>query len=297
MDYSGSFTPANPGTDYPVKMVNLLAQLDLDSDKVDSAGLGYQFGHKRNTTAALNVGYYGGVISVAGTKTIIADGAVALTNAATNYVERTTAGVVSANTAGYTAGKIPMFRAVTAGGIVTSVTDDRQSNVAGDIAIEGILTAKGLVDISGAGAGQIKFPAAQHESADANTFDDYEEGTWTPTLTFGGGSTGLTYSSQSGSYTKIGRMVLFSCYVILTNKGSSTGNAVVEGLPYAISAQHNLTPRCDAISFGGVPTGYAVNGGTNIYFEQTTDAGAISYITHANFANNSAFMLNASYKV
>lgn len=139
-DYS-AFAQANPGTDYPVKDAAMRAQLSLDSDKVDSAGLGYQFGYKRNTTAALNVGYYGGVINVAGTKTAIADGTVALTNAATNYVERTTAGVVSANTVGYTAGKIPMFRAVTAAGVVTGITDDRQSNVAGDMVVIGTLNA------------------------------------------------------------------------------------------------------------------------------------------------------------
>ena len=37
--------------------------------------------------------------------------------------------------------------------------------------------------------------------------DDYEEGTWTPSLNFGGGSTGMAYSNQSGSYTKVGRLV------------------------------------------------------------------------------------------
>jgi hypothetical protein len=44
------------------------------------------------------------------------------------------------------------------------------------------VTASGLVDISGASAGQIKFPATQNASAGANTLDDYEEGTWTPSV-------------------------------------------------------------------------------------------------------------------
>lgn len=144
------YNPANPGKNYPVKFGGAMAQLSLDSDKIDSAATGYAFGYKRNTTAALNVGYYGGVISVAGVKTIIADGTVALTDATTNYVERTTAGVVSKNTVGYTAGKIPMFRAVTAAGAVTGITDDRQSNVDGDSLVVGNQEVLGNLVVRGA---------------------------------------------------------------------------------------------------------------------------------------------------
>jgi hypothetical protein len=46
--------------------------------------------------------------------------------------------------------------------------------------------------------GQIAFPATQSASAGANTLDDYEEGDWTPVLTFGGGTTGITYTVQLG---------------------------------------------------------------------------------------------------
>ena len=35
------------------------------------------------------------------------------------------------------------------------------------------------------------------DTAAANTLDDYEEGTWTPVLSFGGGSTGITYNTQA----------------------------------------------------------------------------------------------------
>lgn len=61
----------------------------------------------------------------------------------------------------------------------------------------------------------------------------YDEGTWTPGISFGGGTTGLTYSAQTGKYTRIGRVVYISCLVALSNKGSSTGAAKVTGLPFA----------------------------------------------------------------
>ena len=68
----------------------------------------------------------------------------------------------------------------------------------------------------------------------ANEFDDFEEGTWTPDLRFGSGSSGMTYASNSrhGEYTKIGNLVTFSFRFTLTSKGSSSGSALVYGLPF-----------------------------------------------------------------
>ena len=51
--------------------------------------------------------------------------------------------------------------------------------------------------------------------------------TWTPALTFGGGNTGLTYSSQAGVYWQIGSVVYFTGYVTLSAKGSSTGSVAI----------------------------------------------------------------------
>lgn len=96
------------------------------------------------------------------------------------------------------------------------------------------LTATGLVDISGASAGQIKFPATQNASSNANTLDDYEEGTWTPGIAFGAAATGVTYGIQAGAYVKIGASVFITGYMTLTSKGSSTGNAEISGLPFTV---------------------------------------------------------------
>jgi hypothetical protein len=75
--------------------------------------------------------------------------------------------------------------------------------------------------------GQITFPATQSASSNANTLDDYEEGTWTPSL---GGNT--TYAAQVGTYTKIGKIVYVSAYLIVTTIG--TGSTVyISGLPFS----------------------------------------------------------------
>ena len=84
---------------------------------------------------------------------------------------------------------------------------------------------------SGGGAG-IAFPATQSASTDANTLDDYEEGTFTPVLLFNGANVGMTYGAQLGRYTKIGNRVYFNAYIYPTNKGSSTGAVTISGLPF-----------------------------------------------------------------
>ncbi len=72
-----------------------------------------------------------------------------------------------------------------------------------------------------------------------DAFDDYDEGTWTPGLSFGGGTTGITYSVQVGNYTKIGNVVAFNGYVVITNNGSSTGVFAVTGLPFTSESTSN----------------------------------------------------------
>jgi hypothetical protein len=76
-----------------------------------------------------------------------------------------------------------------------------------------------------AGTG-ITFPATQSASSDANTLDDYEEGTWTPTV---GGT--ATYSIQNGTYVKIGQLVTVWADVQIGSIGS--GNTTqIQGLPF-----------------------------------------------------------------
>jgi hypothetical protein len=84
----------------------------------------------------------------------------------------------------------------------------------------------------------IAFPATQSASSDANTLDDYEEGTFTPTLTINGVTTGIT-GNYYGEYIKIGRQVFVSFYIALTNKGSTSGNVSVGVFPFAITAPNN----------------------------------------------------------
>lgn len=93
-------------------------------------------------------------------------------------------------------------------------------------------TFTGLVDISAAGAGQIQFPATQNASANANTLDDYEEGTWTPGLT-SAGSLSVTYTSRDGTYTKIGNLVTVRFRLRVSSHSGGSGQYRISGLPFA----------------------------------------------------------------
>jgi len=101
--------------------------------------------------------------------------------------------------------------------------------------IKGATTiAVGNATPSASGAG-ITFPATQSASTDANTLDDYEEGTWTPVVKFGGASVGIT-GTFTGTYTKVGNLLTIGCRLTFTNKGSSTGSMTVDTLPFNVGA-------------------------------------------------------------
>lgn len=85
-------------------------------------------------------------------------------------------------------------------------------------------------------AGQIAFPATQAASTNANTLDDYEEGTWTPVIGGATSESGQTYAGQTGNYIKVGKYVFITCDVALSAKGTITGDVVIKGLPFSGAA-------------------------------------------------------------
>lgn len=99
--------------------------------------------------------------------------------------------------------------------------------------------------------GQLVFPATQVPSANANTLDDYEEGTWTPVLTFATpGDLSVTYSVQVGSYTKVGRLVNTTCRVVTSAFTHTTAGGVCQltGLPFTPV----ITREYGAVFVGGI---------------------------------------------
>jgi len=160
------------------------------------------------------------------------------------------------------------------------------------------VTSAGVLELS---QGQIKFPATQVASADANTLDDYEEGTWTMGVSFGGAAVGVTYAVNTGTYTKIGRQVTVNGYLALSSKGSSTGTALLTGLPFTIAnSQSNLSTASlwlNGVSFSNQHQAVGKVNSTSVEFWEIIEAGVATALTDADFANDSNVIINFTYFV
>jgi len=115
----------------------------------------------------------------------------------------------------------------------------------------GAASLPSLLDLSGASAGQIKFPATQNPSSDANTLDDYEEGDFTPTIVGSSSGTQSSYTTQQGKYTKVGRLVYLQLYVRPNGALSGpSGNIQIDGLPFTVVNTTSLGAGCPSFYQG-----------------------------------------------
>ena len=130
--------------------------------------------------------------------------------------------------------------------IVKIVNDDTSANNA-----VGLLIQQDGADasIELTGNGSIKFPGTQGASSDANSLDDYEEGTWTGVYSLAtGGVVTMNGSYTTGTYTKIGNMVTVTGVFISSNLDGGSGNVTLTGLPFTVG---NNTRNYSAVSIGG----------------------------------------------
>jgi hypothetical protein len=115
------------------------------------------------------------------------------------------------NTLAFSTNGTEQMRITTGGNLLVGTTTNNASG--------------GVIQVSNG----ITFPATQSASSDANTLDDYEEGTWTPSI---GGT--ATYTARTGTYRKIGSQV--TCWFDVTINAVGTGSGALQGLPFANNA-------------------------------------------------------------
>jgi len=143
----------------------------------------------------------------------------------------------------------------------------------------------------------VNFPATQVTSADANTLDDYEEGTWTPVLwdDSESGSESQTYTTQEGTYTKIGRLVFIHCKLVVSSIGTltTTQAATIGGLPFQPAretalAVGKINPQAQVdrgVRYGAVCDTSALK--INLYYNSSSAADEV--ITCGNAAADAYF--------
>jgi hypothetical protein len=124
-------------------------------------------------------------------------------------------------------------------------------------------TTSGAVILQGGDTGAngigITFPATQSASSNANTLDDYEEGTWTPTITGLTTSPTVTYNQRNGYYTKVGRLVTITFRIQTTGNTGGSGLAQITGLPFTNQSGSQTHAQINALSTMSIISGY--NGG------------------------------------
>lgn len=183
----------------------------------------------------------------------------------------------------------------------TALAVTNNATIGGTLGVTGVATFTGKPVLNAA----LQFPAVQVTDANANTLDDYEEGTWTPVLGGDGGTSGQTYTRQVGRYTKIGNLVHCSGDVTLSAKGTITGAVIINGLPFAAK---DTTEDTDVgtlhIGFFGAMTtnwimlGGHVGGGTSkavAYGTQAAGTSAIALAT-ADISNTTRWIFSVTYE-
>ena len=114
---------------------------------------------------------------------------------------------------------------------VTGAKIENNPTIAGNLTVSGTSTNTGLITAS---AG-----VAIGGTGSANTIDDYEEGTWTPTLQSSSGNANITFSPTNRChYTKIGRMVNVSFAFTITVTSAGSGYFQIQNLPFTKMADH-----------------------------------------------------------
>jgi hypothetical protein len=148
---------------------------------------------------------------------------------------------------------------------------------------------------STSGAG-ITFPATQSASSDANTLDDYEEGTWTPSI---GGT--ATYLGQAGFYRKIGSLVFVSGYLNINVIGTGS-TSTISGLPFNPNASAAINESVFAVakaeSLSASVTSISLrNNGTDILSTYRTSASASGTVNGAYIQNSTEINFSGCYLI
>lgn len=136
----------------------------------------------------------------------------------------------------------------------------------------------------------ITFPATQSASSNANTLDDYEEGTFTPTVTFGGGSATV---ASSAAYIKIGKTCFVNGYVSFSSVSSASAGSITN-FPFT-AATISGSPRQVLVAREDAATGKM----GQVYISAATTTAALQDYAGANagtvFANGYTWIFTGTY--
>ena len=160
------------------------------------------------------------------------------------------------------------------------------------LALNKTAALQGASSSSGTG---IAFPATQSASSDANTLDDYEEGTFTPTL----GGSGNTYTATyGGTYTKVGNLVTVMIQASWSAKSGTSGVSIA--LPFSVSGLRGgfsigMITNSSIISASQIVYAQVDGGIQTINMRYSNNSATWTSFTPANMGTSGEFQIAGSY--
>lgn len=127
------------------------------------------------------------------------------------------------------------------------------------------------------------------------TLSTYTESTFTPQLRFGGSSTGITYTTQTGTYTRVGNIINFFINIVLSSKGAQTGDASIFGLPVAGVGNPVYSGYFTNLAFVHYPV--FLLSSTTLFIRELVTTTAASNVQDTAFQNTTTLIINGSYSV
>jgi hypothetical protein len=258
--------------------------------------------------ASLDVTSPDGGVSPGGDGILIAD---TLSNP--GYIDFSGSWIASASLSGLCLGSGTNFRVVISGGTIFNNGGDGIKNESSNAVITVDGTRIWSNGQSGTGYGINSTVASPHiqigsgMSWEGNVSGDFNSNVltstlplyygpvaWTPGVSFGGGTAGITYTRQKGTYSLVGNRVVLDFSIILSSKGSSTGIASITGLPIASSSdptQSGTTGAVNGFNFTGLTgavTAFVQQASSSAVMAQWGAAGT-ALIDDTTFTNTTNF--------
>ncbi len=182
---------------------------------------------------------------------------------------------------------------------VTGAKIENNPTIAGNLGVNGITTSTGAI-VASAGV-------AVGGTGAANTLDDFEEGTFSATMSFTNANGSHAFSRNVCSYVKVGRMVHLQMFVELSSKSGASGNARLSNLPFVPQSTTNGF-QFGFVAFNNMTSGQAFDGDSASMFVQlnpgdatmrmyvSNGAGAITQLSDAHITNTTQFRVNITYE-
>jgi len=185
------------------------------------------------------------------------------------------------------------------------MTQNAINNRASEMSIGDVFITADTISTQSANANLIIAPngTGVTEVANGITFDTVHvlknyvtQTNWTPVLTFGGASVGITYTTQQGVYLRIGDLVFVEMEILLSSKGSSTGDAIITGLPLPVAANSFLNIRWADVTFDATyTTAVGAASLSQIILQQVGNNNAFIALDDTNFSNATNIFFSGVY--